>query len=139
MDVKNGFLSFTHRRGDKPTVIGLHPDLEEWITRQSVQDARQSMFSLASQTVPAPALMASPRLLSGSCRGPGVCGNVLMKRTPGGKGRMIQSLTFHSFHHGAATAVFKNAALKDIAGRGTAVWEDVLQLRREQTENEVVQ
>jgi len=33
---------------------------------------------------------------------------------------MIQSLTFHSFRHGAATAVFKNAALKDIARRVTA-------------------
>jgi integrase len=48
-----------------------------------------------------------------------VCGKVLRQRTAG-KARTVQSLSFHSFRHGAATAVFKNAALKDIARRVTA-------------------
>ena len=50
----------------------------------------------------------------------GVCGRVLRERTPGAKARTVRSLSFHSFRHGAATAVFKNAALKDIARRVTA-------------------
>ena len=48
----------------------------------------------------------------------GVAGKVLRQRT--GKGRTVRSLSFHSFRHGAATAVFKSAALKDIARRVTA-------------------
>jgi len=48
----------------------------------------------------------------------GVVGRVL--RVRGAKGSTVKSLSFHSFRHGAASAVFKNAALKDIARRVTA-------------------
>ena len=48
----------------------------------------------------------------------GVVGKVL--RVRGAKGSTVKSLSFHSFRHGAASAVFKNAALKDIARRVTA-------------------
>lgn len=36
-------------------------------------------------------------------------------REKNGKGRTVRSLSFHSFRHGAASAVFKGAALKNIA------------------------
>ena len=49
-----------------------------------------------------------------------VCASLSPNPVPGGKGRTIRSLSFHSFRHGAATAVFKNAALKDFARRVTA-------------------
>jgi integrase len=44
-------------------------------------------------------------------------GRVLRDRK--GKGRSVRSLSFHSFRHGAASAVFNQAALKDITRRVT--------------------
>ena len=120
LDVKNGVLSFVQKKGDKRTVIGLHPDLEDWITRQTVQDDPEAYVfpSLANRSGAGRNGLskAFERIMSKA----GVVGRVLRERTPEGKGRMIQSLSFHSFRHGAATAVFKNAALKDIARRVTA-------------------
>jgi hypothetical protein len=50
--------------------------------------------------------------------GSGHCREGLAVR--GAKGSTVKSLSFHSFRHGAASAVFRNAALKDIARRVTA-------------------
>ena len=36
-----------------------------------------------------------------------------------GKGRSVRALSFHSFRHGAATAVFNAAALREITRRVT--------------------
>ena len=48
----------------------------------------------------------------------GIEGKLLRQRDR--KGRSVRSLSFHSFRHGAATAVFNQAALKDITRRVTA-------------------
>jgi integrase len=47
----------------------------------------------------------------------GVRGRELRQAT--GKGHRVSSLSFHSFRHGAATAVFNAAALKEITRRVT--------------------
>ena len=40
------------RKGDKPATIGLHPDLEDWKTKQAAQDDPQAYFfpSLANRS-----------------------------------------------------------------------------------------
>jgi integrase len=118
IDVENGVLSFVQRKTDAPALIGLHPDLQNWITRQIVPDDPEAYLfpRLVNRT-------GSGR--SGLCKEfgeimekAGVRGKILRERT--GKGLTVRSLSFHSFRHGAATAVFKSAALKDIARRVTA-------------------
>ena len=120
VDVKSGLIAFVQKKGEKRTVIGLHPDLEDWITRRPVpDDPEANVFpSLANRS--GAGRNGLSKAFERIMQRAGVCGKVLRERTPQGKGRMIQSLTFHSFRHGAATAVFKNAALKDIARRVTA-------------------
>jgi integrase len=45
----------------------------------------------------------------------GVAGRVLRERN--GKGRQVRSLTFHSFRHTAASAVFNSEAIREVARR----------------------
>ena len=121
VDVKNGLLSFVQRKGDKPAVIGLHPDFENWITRRTVPDDPEAYVfpSLANRS--GAGRNGLSKAFERIMQRTGVCGKVLRQRTAG-KGRTVQSLSFHSFRHGAATAVFKNAALKDIARRVTGAY-----------------
>jgi integrase len=45
--------------------------------------------------------------------------SVVIRAGNAGKGRSLRALSFHSFRHGAATAVFNGAALRDVARRVT--------------------
>jgi integrase len=118
IDTENGVLSFVQRKTDAPALIGLHPDLQDWITRQIVPDDPEAyLFPMLANR------RGSGR--AGLCREfqeimerAGVSAKILRTRT--GKGITVRSLSFHSFRHGAATAVFKSAALRDIARRVTA-------------------
>jgi integrase len=120
IDIKNGLLCFVQRKGERPALIGLHRDLEDYLTRRPAPDDPKAYVfpSLANRSTGGQngLSMAFERIMERA----GVCGRVLRERTPGGKARTVRSLSFHSFRHGAATAVFKNAALKDIARRVTA-------------------
>jgi len=118
VDLRNGLLSFDERKGNKPVVLGLHPDFENWIRAQaSKSDGEGYLFpSLANRTGAGRNGLSKAfgRIMDSA----GVVGKVL--RVRGAKGSTVKSLSFHSFRHGAASAVFKNAALKDIARRVTA-------------------
>ena len=118
VDLRNGLLSFDERTGNKPVVLGLHPDFENWIRGQaSKSDSEGYLFpSLANRTGAGRNGLSKAfgRIMDRA----GIVGKVL--RVRGAKGSTVKSLSFHSFRHGAASAVFKNAALKDIARRVTA-------------------
>ena len=118
VDLRNGLLSFGERKGNKRVVVGLHPDFENWIrARQFPDDPESYVFpSLANRT--GAGRNGLSKAFGRIMERAGVVGKVL--RVRGAKGSTVKSLSFHSFRHGAASAVFKNAALKDIARRVTA-------------------
>jgi len=118
VDLEHGLLSFEERKVNKAVVLGLHPDFENWIReRASKSNGESYVFpSLANRTGAGRNGLSKAfgRIMDKA----GVTGKVL--RVRGAKGSTVKSLSFHSFRHGAASAVFKNAALKDIARRVTA-------------------
>ena len=117
IDTQNGILSFTERKGDKPALVGLHPDLKDWITRQAVTDDPEAFLfpSLANRS--GAGRNGLSKNFESIMKRAEVEGRVL--RSADRKGRSVRSLSFHSFRHGAASQVFAGAALKDIARRVT--------------------
>lgn len=118
IDIENGVISFVQHKTDTPALIGLHDDLKDWITRQAAPDDPEAFLfpSLANRS--ADGRKGLSKTFRDIMERAGVSGKILRQRS--GKGLTVRSLSFHSFRHGAATAVFKNAALKDIARRVTA-------------------
>jgi integrase len=118
VDLANGLLSFHERKGSKDVVLGLHPDFEDWLRSQARSDGRDGYVfpSLANRT--GAGRNGLSKAFARIMERAGIVGKVL--RVRGAKGSTVKSLSFHSFRHGAASAVFKNAALKDIARRVTA-------------------
>jgi integrase len=118
LDPEAGVVSFTERKTGRKAIIGLHADFLDWITAQSVPDDPESFvfptladrgtsgrtgLSKSFQAIMDRAGIASINIRSGNT----------------GKGRALRALSFHSFRHGAATAVFNAAALKEITRRVT--------------------
>jgi integrase len=117
IDSENGILTFQERKTGKRVVVGLHPDIEDWITRQPPLDDPEGFLfpTLANRTGGGRnGLSADFRRIMEQAR---VEGKELRKADR--KGRAVHSLVFHSFRHGAASHVFNQAALKDIARRVT--------------------
>jgi len=118
IDSEVGVISFHERKGDKPVTVGLHPDLEDWIGGQPPSDDPEAHLfpTLANRSGAGRNGLskAFERIMDKA----GVAGRELRSRD--GKGRSVHSLSFHSFRHGAASAVFNQAALKDITRRVTA-------------------
>ena len=68
-------------------------------------------------TAHAPDVMHCPCIFGRIMKKAKIEGRLLREKD--GKGRAIRSLSFHRFRHGAASAAFKGAALKNIARRVT--------------------
>jgi integrase len=118
VDSDNGVLTFQESKGNKRVVVGLHADLEDWIARASGRDDPEGyLFPTLSNRKGGGSKGLSAEF-GGIMERAGVSGKVLRERDR--KGRSVRSLSFHSFRHGAATAVFNQAALRDIARRVTS-------------------
>jgi integrase len=113
IDTEHGLISFVERKGEKPITIGLHPDLSDWIAQNpGGDDPRGFVFpTLANRS--APGRNGLSKYFEGIMKKAGIEGRLLRKKDK--KGRSVRSLSFHSFRHGAASAAFKGAALKNIA------------------------
>jgi integrase len=118
IDSVNGILAFQERKGDKRVVIGLHPDVEDWISRQPPTDDPEGLLFPTLANRSGAGRNGLSKSFEAIMKKAGVAGRVLRERDR--KGRSLKSLSFHSFRHGAATAVFNQAALKDITRRVTA-------------------
>jgi integrase len=119
VDVENGVVSFVQRKADDPALVGLHDDLRDWITRQVVPDDPEAYLFPTLANRPGAGRKGLCKAFQDIMEKAGVLGRIL--RAPKSEiARTVRSLSFHSFRHGAATAVFKGAALKDIARRVTA-------------------
>ena len=118
VDSDNGVLTFQERKGDKRVVVGLHPDVEDWIARQPGRDDPEGYLFSTLANRSGGGRNGLSKAFERIMERAGVSGKVLRERDR--KGRSIRSLSFHSFRHGAATAVFNQAALKDITRRVTS-------------------
>jgi integrase len=115
LDSDQGLITFQERKGDKPVTVGLHPDLYDWISRQPPSDDPEAYLfpTLANRSgAGRNGLSKAFERIMGKAD---VAGIELRSRDK--KGRSVRSLSFHSFRHGAASAVFNQAALKDITRR----------------------
>jgi integrase len=125
IDTINKVLVFKEKKTGRQAVIGLHPDFSDWLGEQPKTPDDPEAFVF-------PTLAGRP----GSSKG-GLCRefNELMDRAKvegrllregserdekgrrTGKGRIVRSLTFHSFRHTAASAVFNSEAVREVARR----------------------
>jgi integrase len=121
IDFQNAVISFVQRKTRQATVIGLHDDFREWLDQQS---ARQGPIF--------PSLIG--RVSSGRSglsfefaaimRKAGIEPEVIREKS--GKGRTVHAKSFHSFRHGAASAIFSGKVVEQAVkaqtghGRGQA-------------------
>lgn len=117
LDLEYGVVTLAQQKTGKKTVIGLHPDFVEWLTQYPVPDEPESLVFPALST-PARWQGELSKEFAEIVEKAGVRTRLIRQRKEG-KSRSLRSLSFHSFRHGAATAVFNQAALKEIARRVT--------------------
>ena len=118
LDTELGVVSFRQRKTDRSVLVGLHLDFLDWITKQSVsEDPDAYVFpTLANRSGGGGKglSMAFERIMEQA----GVRSRLIRERS-GRKGRSLRALSFHSFRHSAASAVFNQAALREITRRVT--------------------
>jgi integrase len=124
IDTLNGVVTFREKKTGRQAVIGLHPDFNDWITRQPGRDDPEGFVfpTLAGRTgTGSHGLCAEFDELMERAK---VEGRILRegserdsKGKRKGKGRTVRSLTFHSFRHTAASAVFNSEAVREVARR----------------------
>jgi integrase len=116
IDREAGVVSFRQHKTGKVAIVGLHPDFEEWMTRQPTP------INLGLAVFPSLATKPLNELSNRFKRLMTAAGitNTVLRAARGHGGRSVMALSFHSFRHTAASAVFNQAALRDIARRVTA-------------------
>jgi integrase len=107
LDLEYGILSFRDRKNGRPTIVALHSDFTDWIAKQSVLDDPDAYLfpSLANRD-------------AGGRNGLSRAFERIMDRA-GAASRSLRALSFHSFRHSAVSAVFNQAALREITRRVT--------------------
>jgi integrase len=118
LDLEAGVVTFTERKTSRKAVIGLHPDFVDWITAQSVPDCPESFVFPTLANRSGAGRNGLSKAFEAIMNRAGIK-SVVLRTGNTGKGRSLRALSFHSFRHGAATAVFNSAALKEIARRVT--------------------
>ena len=118
IDTANKVVVFKERKTGRESIVGLHPDFEDWLVRQPKTPTDPEAFvfpDLAGRTAKGShGLCAEFDACMVKAK---VAGRVLRERN--GKGRTVRSLVFHSFRHTAASAVFNSEAVKEVARRVT--------------------
>jgi integrase len=118
LDLETGVVTFTERKTGRKAIIGLHADFVDWIATQSVPEA-PSAFVFPSLTNRGTSGQNGLSTAFASLMDRAGIASVEIRHGNTGKGRAVRALSFHSFRHGAATAVFAGAALKEITRRVT--------------------
>jgi len=118
LDLEYGVVTLAQRKTGKKTLIGLHPDFIEWLTKYPVRDDPESLVFPGLST-PARWQGELSKEFAEIVDKAGITTRLIRQRQEGKGSRSLRGLSFHSFRHGAATAVFNQAALKEIARRVT--------------------
>jgi integrase len=119
VDIATGVLTFTQRKTGRHTIVGLHPDVLDWLSTREVSDDPRAFLlpTLAGRSGAGDNGLSCA--FESVMRRAGIHGRLIRERK-GKKGRSLSSLSFHSFRHSVATTVFSQAALREIVRRVTA-------------------
>jgi integrase len=118
LDVANGIVAYREAKTGAQAVIGLHQDFLDWLAERPLPDQPDAFVFplLAGKPLAGDGgLSATFRKLIAKA---GI-ENPLLRAGNAGLGNRVRALSFHSLRHNAATAVFNNAALKEITRRVT--------------------
>jgi integrase len=118
LDLQYGILTFRDRKLRRPTIVALHPDFTDWIARQSVPDDPDAYVFPTLAKRSGAGRNGLSRAFERIMERAGIKSRLIRERT-GGKSRSLRGLSFHSFRHSAASAVFNQAALREITRRVT--------------------
>jgi integrase len=114
-DLTNGLLVFRERKTPRQSVTALHPDLLDWISRQTVPEkADAPLFPTLCGRATSGTLGLSHEF--GLLVETAGIENPLIRTT--GKCR-LRSLTFHSLRHSAASSVFNSEVVRQVVSRVT--------------------
>jgi integrase len=119
LDTAAGVVTFEERKPGKLAIVGLHGDFLDWISsaKKLSEDPDAFVFpKLAGRTLSGQDGLS--REFSGLVEKAGIHVRLLREGNDG-KGRSLRALSFHSLRHGAASSVFNNAAIREIARRVT--------------------
>jgi integrase len=119
LDPERGIVDFKEGKTGSRAIKGLHPDFLEWVKSQPVVpfNREEPVFpTLASRSLDG--LRGLSKTFTDLCDQAGLPKR-LIRQANDGCGRSVRALTFHSFRHTAASAVFNQAALKEITRRVT--------------------
>jgi integrase len=123
LHIEDRVATFVERKGKRikkhPVVVGLHADFLDWLSSRPItsDDPQSYLFpSLANRSGAGRNGLskAFERLMDRA----GIASPVI-KTGSGKKGRSVRALSFHSFRHGAASAVFNSQAIKEMQRRVT--------------------
>jgi integrase len=118
LDLQYGILSFRDRKLRRPAIVALHPDFTDWIAKQAVPDDPDAYVFPTLANKSGAGYNGLSRAFECIMERAGIKPRLIRERT-GGKSRSLRGLSFHSFRHSAASAVFNGAALREITRRVT--------------------
>jgi integrase len=118
LDVANSIVTFREQKTGAEAVLGLHLDFLDWLVGRSVPDDPDAYVF---QTLADKPLHGSLGLSNTFVKLIDAAGieKRLKRQGNAGKGRSVRALSFHSFRHTVASAVFNQAALREITRRVT--------------------
>jgi integrase len=118
IDLEHGIVTFRQGKTGRETIIGLHPDFRDWLESQPSPIARELFVFPTLAGKPSNSSVGLSAQFDAIMSQAGVEGR-LIREGNAGKGRSLRGLSFHSFRHSAASVIFNQAALKEIAARVT--------------------
>jgi integrase len=118
LDMENAIVSFRQGKTGQETIIGLHPDFVDWISAAPAGDKTQEFVFPTLAGRPSNSSVGLSAQFDAIMKRAGIEGRLIRERNAG-KGRSLRGLSFHSFRHSAASAIFNAAALREITRRVT--------------------
>lgn len=107
IDFVDGIISFEQKKTGQATAVGLHPDFRGWLNAQSTKEGHVFPSMIGRVSSGKSGLSSQ---FAAIMRKAGVDSAVI--REGKGKGRRVFEKSFHSFRHGAASAVFKSKVIE---------------------------
>ena len=118
LDIVNGIVVFHEHKTGKEAIIGLHGDFTDWLTMQAVPRSPEAYVfpELAGRSTGGGSGLSNA--FTALIAKAGLASPLLREGNPG-RGNRLRALSFHSLRHGAASAVFNAASVREVVRRVT--------------------